>query len=82
MTITNIYLNNDVYDTIARTPDAKEVLIYLPKNWSLELNGFGGRNLLDQYGNVNQIITEKTYRGLVPVVIDKWGNKQTIRVAA
>lgn len=80
--ITNIYLFNGEYDTIARGHGAKEVLVKLPKNWTIELNGFGGRLLLDSHGNERQLLTENDYGRPVPATIDNWGNRERIKLAA
>ena len=81
--ITNIYLNdNGLFDTQPRNHRAKEVKIVLPKNWSLELNGYGGRLLLDSHGNERLLLTENSWGTPVPATIDNWGNRERIRLAA
>lgn len=80
--ITNIYLNDDRYSTIAESPRAKEVFVKLPKNWTIELNGYGDRTLLDQCGNARQLITLYRYGRPVPSTIDNYGYRQNISLAA
>lgn len=81
--ITNIYYNdNGLYATMPRNYRAQEVFVKLPKNWTLELNGYGDRLLLDSCGNERQLLTENCYGRPVPATIDNWGNKERIALAA
>lgn len=80
--ISNIYFDNNEYTTLKTSPSAKEVKIYLPKNWSIELNGYGGRELLDSSGNSRQLLTQFEWGYPVPYTVDNYGKVQSFRLAA